>query len=108
MLLGKHPNVYADISGLPSRPWIAYNALLSAYQANVFPKLLFGSDFPYTNATECIEALYSLNQISQGGALPLIPREALRGIIERNALPLLGLDTHSPAVPQPQPSPAGK
>src|SRR6266536_2590584 len=27
-LLGKHPNVYADVSGLLSRPWQAYNALV--------------------------------------------------------------------------------
>lgn len=96
MLLSKHANVFADISGLPGRPWAAYTALLNAYQANVFDKLLFGSDFPYTNASECIEALYSLAHFSQAG-LPLIPREAIRGIIERNALPLLGLDQSAPA-----------
>lgn len=92
LLLSKHSNVYADISGLPGRPWMAYNALLSAYQAGVLDKLLFGSDFPYTNATECIEALYSLNQVAQGSSLPIVPREAIRSIIERNSLPLLGLD----------------
>lgn len=90
-LLGKHPNVYADVSGLLGRPWQAYNALVSAYQYGVIDKLLFGSDFPYTSATECIEALYSINQIAQGTNLPLIPREALRGIVERDALTLLGL-----------------
>ncbi len=90
-LLGKHPNVYADVSGLLSRPWQAYNALVSAYQYGVIDKLLFGSDFPYTSATECIEALYSINQIAQGTNLPLVPRESLRGIVERDALSLLGL-----------------
>ncbi len=54
-------------------------------------KLLFGSDFPYTVASECIEALYSINQIAQGTNLPVVPREALRGIVERDALALLGL-----------------
>jgi uncharacterized protein len=97
LLLSKHPKVYADISGLPARPWIAYNTLLNAYQAGVFSKLLFGSDFPYTNATECIEALFSLNTLTQGTSLPMIPREAIRSIVERNALPLLGLD--AAAVP---------
>jgi predicted TIM-barrel fold metal-dependent hydrolase len=92
IMLGKHPHVYADVSGLLSRPWQAYNALVSAYQAGVIDKLLFGSDFPYTNATECIEALYSINQIAQGTNLPVIPREMLRGIVERDALTLLGLD----------------
>jgi predicted TIM-barrel fold metal-dependent hydrolase len=90
-LLGKHANVYADVSGLLRRPWQAYNALVSCFQYGVIDKLLFGSDFPYTDAAECIEALYSLNQIAQGTNLPVVPREALRGIVERDTLTLLGL-----------------
>ena len=90
-LLGKHPNVYADVSGLLSQPWQAYNALVFAHQSQVIDKLLFGSDFPYTSVTDCIEELYSLNQLAQGTNLPLVPREALRGIVERDALGLLGL-----------------
>jgi predicted TIM-barrel fold metal-dependent hydrolase len=91
LMLGKHANVFADVSGLLSRPWQAYNALVTAHQYGVIDKLLFGSDFPYTNATECIEALYSINQLAQGTNLPVVPREALRGIVERDALGLLGL-----------------
>jgi predicted TIM-barrel fold metal-dependent hydrolase len=90
-MLGKHPHVFADVSGMLSRPWQAYNALVSAFQHGVIDKLLFGSDFPYTNASECIESLYSINQIAQGTNLPVVPREALRGIVERDALGLLGL-----------------
>jgi predicted TIM-barrel fold metal-dependent hydrolase len=90
-LLGKHPNVFADVSGLLSRPWQAYNALVNCHQAGVIDKLLFGSDFPYTNAEECIESLYSINQLAQGTNLPVVPREALRGIVERDAVNLLGL-----------------
>jgi uncharacterized protein len=92
VLLGKHMNVFADVAGLLSRPWQAYNALVSANQYGAIDKLLFGSDFPYTSATECIETLYSLNQIAQGTNLPLVPREALRGIVERDAISLLGLE----------------
>jgi predicted TIM-barrel fold metal-dependent hydrolase len=91
VLLGKHSNVFADVSGLLGRPWQAYNALVTAHQYGVMDKLLFGSDFPYTSAGECIEALYSLNQIAQGSQLPVVPREALRGIVERDTLTLLGL-----------------
>ena len=92
ILLAKHPNVFADVSGLLGRPWQAFNALISAHQYGVIDKLLFGSDFPYTNAAGCIEAVYSLNQIAQGTNLPVVPREALRGIVERDALSLLGLE----------------
>jgi predicted TIM-barrel fold metal-dependent hydrolase len=90
-LLGKHQNVFADVSGMLSRTWQTYGALVAAHQYQVIDKLLFGSDFPYTSATECIEALYSINQIAQGTNLPVIPREALRGIVERDTLGLLGL-----------------
>ncbi len=90
-LLAKHAHVYADVSGLLRRPWQAYNALVLAHQYGVIDKLLFGSDFPYTNATECIEALYSINQMAHGTNLPIVPREALRGIVERETLALLGL-----------------
>jgi predicted TIM-barrel fold metal-dependent hydrolase len=92
VLLGKHPNVFADVSGMLARPWQAYHALVSAYQYGVIEKLLFGSDFPYTSAADCIESLYSLNQIAQGTNLPLVPRESLRGIVERETLTLLGLE----------------
>ena len=90
-LLGKHHNVFADVSGLLKRPWQAYNSLVLAHQYGVIDKLLFGSDFPYTNAENCIESLYSINQLAHGTNLPLVPREALRGIVERDALGLLGL-----------------
>jgi len=98
VLLGKHPNVFADISALLQRPWQAYQSLLAALDYGVIDKLLFGSDFPRMSATNCIEALYSINQVVQGTGLPPIPRQLLQAIVERDALPLLGLaaaSTHS-------------
>ena len=91
-LLAKHPHVFADVSGLLGRPWQAYNALVTAYQYGVIEKLLFGSDFPYTNAEECIESLYSINQLAQGTNLPVVPREALRGIVERESTNIIAVD----------------
>ncbi len=93
VLLGKHPNVYADISSLMHRPWQAYNALLSAYQYGVMDKLLFGSDFPYTSATTAIESLYRINQLVTGTNLPTVPRQQLVAIVERDAIGLLDIDT---------------
>lgn len=91
VLLGKHVNAFADIAGLLRQPWMAYNALLSAHSYGVMEKLLFGSDFPYRSPAACIEALYSINQIAQGTSMPVVPREQLRGIVERDALALLGI-----------------
>ncbi len=92
VLLGKHPNVYADISSLLHRPWQAYNALLAAYQYGVIDKLLFGSDFPYSPAARAIESLYRFNQLVTGTNLPTIPRQFLVSIVERDALGLLGIE----------------
>jgi predicted TIM-barrel fold metal-dependent hydrolase len=91
VLIGKNPRVYADIAGLMRRPWPAYSALLSAYQFGVMDKLLFGSDFPFATAAETIEAVYRLNEITQGTHLPVVPREALRQMVQRDALACLGI-----------------
>lgn len=105
VLLAKHKHFYADISGLLRQPWQAYNALLSAFEYGVMDKLLFGSNYPFRSPAACIETLYSLNQISAGTNLPTIPREQLRGIVERDALRLLGIragaatDAARPAKP---------
>lgn len=98
-LLAKHGNVFADISGLIHQGWIAYNALLSAYQTGVMEGLLFGSDFPHRTAASCIEALYSINQFCYGTSLPTIPREQLRQIVERDVLRLLGINNEPDDAP---------
>lgn len=100
LLLAKHANVFADISGLLHRPWRAYNALVSAYEAGVMDALLFGSDFPFTSAAACIESLYSINQFGHGTNLPNIPREQLRRVVERDTLDLLGLAGRSAVTPR--------
>jgi predicted TIM-barrel fold metal-dependent hydrolase len=91
ILLNKHQNVFSDISGLLRRPWIAYDALNRAFQLQITEKLFFGSDFPFTTAGECIETMYTINQMAMGTNLPTIPREALRNIVERDVLSLLDI-----------------
>jgi len=105
VLLAKHKNVFAETSWLLQQPWKAYQALLSAAECGVMHKLLFGSGFPHAAASHCIEALYSINHLVHGTNLPTIPREALRGIVERDALALLGIPGRG-ARPQLQASPA--
>ncbi len=90
-LLAKQPRVYADIAALLRRPWQAYKALLAAHQSGVTGKLLFGSDFPFSTAAEAIERIYRINEITHGTGLPTVPRETLRGIVERDALTELGI-----------------
>ncbi len=92
MMLGKHTRLFADISGVATRPWQLYNALLNAAGMGVMDKLLFGSGFPFDTPESAIENMYSINAHSQGTQLPSVPRSQIRGIIERDALACLGID----------------
>jgi predicted TIM-barrel fold metal-dependent hydrolase len=95
VLLGKHEHVYADISGVAQTPWLALHCMQAACERGVMDKLLFGSDFPAGDAKSAIESLYSLNLIVHGTNLPSVPREQLRGIVERNSPALLGIEVES-------------
>ena len=101
-LVGKHAHVFADVAGLLRQPWLTYNALLAAYEYGVMHKLLFGSNFPFRSPAGAIETLYSVNQISHGTNLISIPREQLRGVVERDTLSLLGIEQQSAPVHKPQ------
>ena len=91
-LLAKQPRVYADVAGLLRRPWLAYQAILSAHHCGVAGKVLFGSDFPFLTAAAAIERLYRLNDVVRQTPMPTVPREVLRGIVERDALKELGIE----------------
>lgn len=91
VVIRKHPNVYADISGTFYRPFSFWEQLQRATEWNVLDKLLLGSDFPVTTVQETIDALRSVNHVVRGTGLPAIPDEALEAIIHRDALVLLGL-----------------
>ena len=92
-LLSKHANVYADLSIHPQRIWRTYNIVISAYEAGVMDKMLFGSGFPYAQPEACIETLLGFNKMLADTNLPQVPREKLRSIVERDTLTLLGLNT---------------
>jgi hypothetical protein len=91
LLLSKHPNFFADLSDISSRPWQLYNALLTAVQQNVTDSLLLGSDFPFSTPEQTIYNLYSVNHFTKGTVMPTIPRHVLTNIIERDTLAVLGL-----------------
>lgn len=92
VLLGKHENAFAEISGIVQSPWMALQYMQAAQDFGVMDKLCFGSDFPFSTPKSVIESLYSLNQIVHGTTLPSVPREQLRSIVERESLALLGID----------------
>ncbi len=90
-LLGKHEYVYADLTIHPQKIWQVYNLVMSAYEAGVTDKLLFGSGFPYSEPGPCIETLLGLSKMLADTHLPQVPREKLRSIVERDSLTALGI-----------------
>jgi len=91
-LLHKHDNIYADLTLTPQRVWQVYNIVVSAYEAEVMEKLLFGSGFPYSKPGECIETLLGFNKLIADTNLPRVPRNSIRQVVERDTLKLLGVE----------------
>ena len=91
VVIRKHPNVYADISGLFYRAFGFYEAMIKATEWAVLDKLLFASDYPVTNAAETFAALRKVNHIVEGTNLPRVPEDKMEEIIYRDSLALLEL-----------------
>ena len=92
-MLSKHENVFADLTVSPQKVWQVYNIVLNACEAGVMDKLLFGSGYPESRCDSCIETLLGFNKLLADTNLPNVPREKIRGIIERDCLELLGIDS---------------
>ncbi len=87
----KHPNVFADISALHYRPFQLYHSLMLVQEYGVWDKVLFGSDYPFTTVNASIDGLHSLNRMLEGTQLPRLDEAAIKAMIYRDTLPLLGL-----------------
>jgi predicted TIM-barrel fold metal-dependent hydrolase len=87
----KHPNLYADISALETRPWQYYNGMLAALEYGVHDRVLLGTDYPFSTLERTIEGLRSINRFTAGTALPVIPDDVIEAIINRDSIALLGL-----------------
>jgi predicted TIM-barrel fold metal-dependent hydrolase len=94
-LVAKHENVYADLTVRPRCVWQIYNMVVGANEQGVMDKLLFGSGFPVSTAGQCIETLLGFNMLLGGTNLPSVPRSEILGVIERDALAALGIESDS-------------
>lgn len=90
-VIRKHPHVYADLSALHYRPFQLYHSLMLVQEYGVWDKVLFGTDYPFTNVRATIDGLRGLNDMLVGTALPRLDCEAIERLIFRDSLPLLGL-----------------
>ncbi|MDP6153841.1 MAG: amidohydrolase family protein [Phycisphaeraceae bacterium] len=91
-VIRKHANVYADISALHYRPWQLYNSLMLVQEYGVWGKVLFGTDYPFTNVNASIKGLRSLNNQLTGTNLPRLDEQELEQMIFRDSLTMLGLN----------------
>ena len=87
----KHPNVYADISALHYRPFQLYQSLMLVQEYGVWHKVLFGTDYPFTDVNASIAGVRQLNAMLEGTALPRLHPEQIEAMIHRDSLSLLGL-----------------
>lgn len=85
----KHPHVYLDVSALHYRPWQLFHSLMLVTEYRVWPKLLFGTDYPFTHVEESVEGLRKLYKIEIGGFR--LPEELMEEMIYRDTAKLLGL-----------------
>ena len=88
----KHPNVWTDISGMPSRPWMAWRAMRVFHEFSATHKMLFGSDWTLWTPQETMNLLREIPRFAKEHNLPPIPENEIEAIINRNSLELLGLD----------------
>src|SRR5262249_9941181 len=90
-VIRKHPNVYADLSALHYPLFQLYHSLMLVQEYGVWDKVLFGTDYPFTNVQATLAGLRGLNGMLEGTALPRLDGAAIERLIDRDSLPLLGL-----------------
>jgi predicted TIM-barrel fold metal-dependent hydrolase len=91
VVIRKHPHVYADISAVYYRPWQFYNTMILAQEYHVTHKLLFGTDYPFTTASDSIAGVRAVNEVTGQSGLPRVSAEAIEEILARDAFALLGI-----------------
>lgn len=91
VVLRKNRRVFADVSGVPSRPMDAFFALVNAQEWGTVDRLLFGSDYPLWSPADAIARLRSIAEL-RAGNLPHVTDETVDTILHQDALAHLGLD----------------
>lgn len=91
LMVAKHENVYADLTIKPGNVWQVYNIVVAAHEYGVMNKLLFGSGYPFSKASACMETLLGFNKLLGDADLPTVPRGSIQDVIERKTLELLGI-----------------
>ncbi len=91
MVIRKHKNVYADMSGYGFRRLRFYEALATAIEYGVGQKILFGSDYPFAKVDDSVEYLYDASRMATQAGLPPIPEAFIEEMLQRDSLLVLGM-----------------
>lgn len=92
MVVRKHRNVYADMSGHAFRRLHFYQGLATAVEYDIGHKIIFGSDYPFCGVDDSVQALYDTSQMAANAGLPPIPQAFIEDMLQRDSLKLLGMD----------------
>ena len=87
----KNPNVYADLSARFGRPWQLYNILQNVLDYGVRDRVLFGSDFPIFDPSDCLRRFRAMATDPPAGLPPIDP-QLIEDVISNRPLSLLGLE----------------
>jgi hypothetical protein len=88
----KHPNVWADVSAQFYRPYSFWQGMRLFHEWGVTQKILFASDWPVTRPQDNIDHLHGLAKFATDHHLPAIPEDEIEGIINRDAVEIMGVD----------------
>ena len=88
----KHPNIWTDVSAQFYRPWMFWNGMRLFHEWGVTHKILFASDWCVSGPQDNIDGLRNLNKFAKDHHLPAIPEDEIEGIINRDALGILGVE----------------
>ena len=88
----KHPNVWADVSAQFYRPYSFWQGMRLFHEWGATEKILFASDWPVTRPQDNIDHLRELPKFARDHHLPTIPEEDIEGIINRDAVEIMGVD----------------
>jgi len=91
-VIRRRPNVYADLSALYYRPWQFYTTMRLLTEYGSAHKVFFGSDYPFTLPGESVKNVRNVNGILKNSGLPAVPEDVVEGIINRDALAILGIE----------------
>jgi predicted TIM-barrel fold metal-dependent hydrolase len=87
----KHENVYADISANFYRPYSYWKGMRLFFEWGVTDKIFFATDWPVATPTENMAGIRAIHDFAREHSMPAIPEEVIEGIINRNAVGILGL-----------------